>query len=102
MLRDDLATSALTWLLGRKRRRVPSLECAAKPTAYRAWCPWMYGGVVCTDAPEPEDIFWENLELDGSSFQTEQRALTSIVTVPVILTLILTLTLTLISTLTLT
>ena len=102
MRRDDLATSALAWLLGRKRRQVPSLECAAKPAACRAWCPWIYGGVVCTDAPEPEDIFWENLELDGSSFQTEQRALTSIVTVPVILTLTLTLTLTLISTLTLT
>ena len=36
--------------------------------------------VRATVAPEPRDIYWENLELDGSTYQFERRLLTQLIT----------------------
>ncbi len=78
MRRDDLINRFLAWVMGRKGKKAPHLECAAPPQCRERFCGCFYGGgVTCFDAPEPEDIYWENLEFDGSAFQTEQRLFTS-------------------------
>ena len=50
---------------------LPELQTAARPEM-----PW--SGLSVVEAPEPRDIYWENLVNDGSYKQTAYRVLTQV------------------------
>ena len=65
----------IEWLLGYpSARHLPTLRTASRPSA-----PW--GGLTATHAPEPRDIYWENLARDGSRAQFVAQIITQLVTV---------------------
>ena len=81
MERTDWLESLVAACLGRSSPPPPPLSCAENrefhgiARLFRA-----NKGAVVTDAPEPKDIYWENLELDGSAYQREQQFVTRVVT----------------------
>ena len=80
MERPDWLQSVVAAVLGRSEPPPPPLSCAEN-REYRGIARLFRTtkGAVVTDAPEPKDIYWENLELDGSAYQREQQFVSRLV-----------------------